>query len=609
MNWGDSPAWKNFFSTKTSCQATSRRSWGNWKTWKCCIFGDNQLSGCIPDGLQDLADVDDLSGLGLSYCGGDQETRFATGDTISELPTGSWTPDVTSGGSFTLTGGNVTIQLNDGGYIEEGDFRFTCQDSGGCAIENRGVTSGTIIQTAKGVAPGEREPGNGVGTSYEVGDTIVDLPVEFRYLFSSIGSIFDVEGYRYTCQTASGCDVSYQEVVSGTIIQTSMEGIELEDEFPDSRLLQIYNDNVVVMQVEEDVGNSEILDSVEAYARDFYGWFEDDFDYLFFLSNLSTYEETRGFPYAGIYNSVMNDTDGLGISKHYDSSYGSAGRLRGVIHLPRNTGLRHGPSLHELLHAWANYAVPTSSGGHWGFSSANGQIGGFNPDKLVDHGGGRWSAGVFEVNGNGHRQEAVPYSPIELYFAGLAPREEVPDLWVAEDGKWLVDENGMAVTDENGDRIFTAGNVQTITIDQIISQHGERNPAVVERLDQRAAVILLVDDDHLPSEAVLDSASRHASWLGMQGHDGSPVDNNYYVATGGKATITLGGLAELRKSTAAAPTNLPSSFGVPPPPHLTTHEGFCHPFVPTKVPDLALPSARVSTRHSSDTPKTPGATQ
>ena len=33
----------------------------------------------------------------------------------------------------------------------------------------------------------------------------------------------------------------------------------------------------------------------------------------------------------------------------------------------------NGPSLHEILHAWANFAVPMAVGAHWRFSSANGQ--------------------------------------------------------------------------------------------------------------------------------------------------------------------------------------------------------------------------------------------
>ena len=127
------------------------------------LYG-NRLSGCIPDGLRDVA-RNDLSSLGLAYCGdsgtpgGGQETIHEVGDTLSDLPTGSWFPDVTSGGSFSSSAGNTTVNLNEGGYIEEGDHRYTCQSAGGCVVENRRVTSGTVVQTASGTAPGGSVPG------------------------------------------------------------------------------------------------------------------------------------------------------------------------------------------------------------------------------------------------------------------------------------------------------------------------------------------------------------------------------------------------------------------------------------------------------------------
>ena len=356
-----------------------------------------------------------------------------------------------------------------------------------------------------------------------------------------------------------------------------------DDEFPDSRLIQVYNDNVIVMQVDGDLTAPPTDDSLATYATDFYQWFEDDFDYLMFASNLSSFQELSNFSYVGIYYSVMNDTEGIGASKYLDSRFSSAGRLRGVIHFPYNTALRYGPSLHELLHAWANHTVPTAVGAHWGFSSANGQLGGFDIANLVDLGGGRWTAGRFGPNVNGGN--VVPYSPIELYFAGLVPREEVPDLWVAEDGEWLLDENDELVTTADGDRIFTADNVRTWTMADIVAEHGERNPPMAERAHQRAAVILLIDDDYLPSADVLRTASEHAAWLSLKGNDEMSWSYNYFEATGGRGTLTLDGLSAVRKSEAVAPADLPASFGVPPPPRMTTMEELCGRPVSTALMD------------------------
>ena len=77
-------------------------------------------------------------------------TRYAVGDVVTTLPTGTWTPDVTSGGSFSLSGGNSVLNLGNGGYIEEGGSRYTCESTGGCEVRNREVLAGTIVETPSG---------------------------------------------------------------------------------------------------------------------------------------------------------------------------------------------------------------------------------------------------------------------------------------------------------------------------------------------------------------------------------------------------------------------------------------------------------------------------
>ena len=75
--------------------------------------------------------------------------RYGVDDVITTLPTGFWTPDVTSGGSFQYSAGTATLSLNNGGYIDEGDYRYTCESSGGCEVVNRTVTSGVVVETSK----------------------------------------------------------------------------------------------------------------------------------------------------------------------------------------------------------------------------------------------------------------------------------------------------------------------------------------------------------------------------------------------------------------------------------------------------------------------------
>ena len=189
----------------------------------------------------------------------------------------------------------------------------------------------------------------------------------------------------------------------------------------------VHDDNVVVLRVGDAIAKQTLSTglALEAYAREFYRHFEDRFDFLMFFSNLDDISDHENAPYYGVYSSVRNDVEGTGRTRYYTNRYGSTERLKGVIHFPYNRALLFGPSLHEVQHAWANYAVPTAVGGHWGFSSANGQLGGFDIADLADLGDGRYAGGPFGTFANGGNGPA--YSPIELYLAGFIAPEEVPD--------------------------------------------------------------------------------------------------------------------------------------------------------------------------------------
>ncbi len=349
------------------------------------------------------------------------------------------------------------------------------------------------------------------------------------------------------------------------------------DDFPESRLAFIHNDNVLVMQVDEDIAAATVFDDglpMRRYATDVYAHFQDAFDHLLFFSNLNSIRHHEGSPYYGIYLSVMNDTEGLGQAEYFDADYGSAGKLRGVIHFPYNEALAFGPSLHELQHAWSNYALPTTVGAHWGFSSADGQLGGFDIANLFELGDQQYAAGSFGTFANGGNNP--PYSPIELYFAGLLPPEEVPELWVAADGEWLKDGDSYVYT-QTGHAVFTAADVRSYSIDDIIAEHGERIPTMADaQWHQRAAVILLTDDERPPSTAQLDLLSDHARDFSLVGAD-DRQSHNYFEATRGRGTITLDGLGALLKPLAGVPEDLPASYGTPPEPYMTTLHGRCLP--------------------------------
>ena len=316
---------------------------------------------------------------------------------------------------------------------------------------------------------------------------------------------------------------------------------------------QIYNDNVFVLPVAENLEVGTNL-PVEKYSARFYEHFSDEFDFLMFVSNLDhIYNlDPEWCSSLARYHPVKNDVQGLGQPIISDNDWGSAEKLQGVIHFAyndtysygRQSLLTGGVGLHELIHRWANNSVPTIYPYHWGFCSANGHLGGFDIANLVELGGGQYTAGRF--NEGHHTAVTGLYSPIELYLAGFIPPEEVPDLWVAEDGKWLRDEGGHIVRANSGYMIFTASRIRTYTIEDIIAEHGPRIPDHSQaQKDFRAAVILLINEDYPVKRQNLESLSDDVSWLSYPGQDETD-QYNFYEATGGRGTITMGGLSQFQ---------------------------------------------------------------
>ena len=76
-------------------------------------------------------------------------TSYAGGAVIADLPSGDWTPDVTSDAAIINVGGELGIEFQMGGYIEEGGYRYTCGTYDSCFIQfrNRTVLYGPIMQT------------------------------------------------------------------------------------------------------------------------------------------------------------------------------------------------------------------------------------------------------------------------------------------------------------------------------------------------------------------------------------------------------------------------------------------------------------------------------
>ena len=290
--------------------------------------------------------------------------------------------------------------------------------------------------------------------------------------------------------------------------------------------LLIYKDNLVALPVARGSG-------LKAYTSTFYRHFEDDFDFLVLVNIDGESELGPG----GRYISVANDVQGIGqMTYSHSSDYGSAGKLHGIPYFSDPWWFR-GIILHEMMHRWAAYGQhPLARGeGHFAeFSNIFGAFGGaFSSsfEQIVDLGDGQFMAD--------RREWSYTYGPLELYFAGFISSEEVPDFWVAVDGEWIEQESGM----------FSATRIEPFTVSDVIAAYGQRVPDVSSsQRDFRAAVILLLDEQNPSVDSkLLESLSNDISWFSFMGEDEFDEDN-FFEATGGRATLRTDGLAQSLKN-------------------------------------------------------------
>ena len=341
-----------------------------------------------------------------------------------------------------------------------------------------------------------------------------------------------------------GFDVDVSAVASGA-----------NGEFPHSLLTQIYNEKLLVMGTGDASRYFIAQEDLPYYTTEFYRWFEDVFDYLFILTpelDVDINVDRQGT--LGFYRPVSNTVRGIGRSIFYDRSHGSRGKLKGLIWM-QGTGF--GPTaLHELMHTWANFAITEHvRTAHWGTSSANGLLGGFDLATLQNLGGGRYSAASFATQSS---TPGLPYSPIELYFSGYIPPDEVSDLWVGYPslGVRLLP---SYLTEFNVEKVIE------LSIDDIIAKVGVRSPdSATAQRHHRAAVIVLSKNPHDIPSWILQDASEAISTFSHKGADDNPDYYNFFEATGGRGSITMDGLSQYRKPKPAL-SALPASYGEPPP--------------------------------------------
>lgn len=306
---------------------------------------------------------------------------------------------------------------------------------------------------------------------------------------------------------------------------------------------QEYNDWIQNDGFSKTGGASDVTKKVYQYMK-------DDFDFIFFISNEDELPAT--VPYYGKFAYVSNNIQGIGQSIFdHTGSFGSAGKLQGVMHIPYRSGLRYGPSLHEFMHNWGNNALQTgiytqdgpinNYSGHWGFTggSTPGQLGGFAQSSLLTNVNGdpnRYSVLSFGYNANGGN--SVPYSKLELYLMGMIPASEVSTFDLFRD---ITSVTGV------GDRYeFTANTRETYNGASLEAKLGVRVPDYLNSQKDFKVLFVVVSGSPL-SEDERNEIHNQITWFANNSND-DVSSYNFFEATEGHGTINVSDLAASKKN-------------------------------------------------------------
>ena len=279
----------------------------------------------------------------------------------------------------------------------------------------------------------------------------------------------------------------------------------------------------------------------EPIILDLYKEFSDKYDFIFLVLNEE--EIPEGINYYGKNIGVSNDIIGIG-SQIYDNSsnYGSAGKLKSIMQLSASRFIQNGPSLHELMHNWANYALPSenvnqtgtnltsySYFGHWGFTggSTKGQLGGFEQSSLEELGNSQYTVDSFGPNANGGN--SLPYNELELYLMGMTPLISVNTFDLFNEITSLEVNNGKFT--------FTANKV-TYGPSELESLLGARSPSSSDSQKEFEILVVVLTDIPL-TDSQWTTVNDLAEWFSFKGVD-QYSSYNFWEATNGLGSINIG---------------------------------------------------------------------
>jgi hypothetical protein len=257
--------------------------------------------------------------------------------------------------------------------------------------------------------------------------------------------------------------------------------------------------------------------------------YAEDYDFVFLI----TAAQLPNVPVAGMFEAVTSHA-APGGSQPIELAapgYETTGRIKGVIGVPYVPNDYYPPFAHETLHYWAQYLDPSfgfgemrgySEGPHWGASSVNGQLGGFDPATLrcltpagaappactaLPSGRVRYVVGAFGGNANAFRN--APYSELELYLMGLLPDSGVPESFAL-----LTDAEIDQSTYDDAAKTFQveASGIQALPFSNIVARHGKR--VLLEEAERHFKAAFVVISAQPAADDVMKDIARWSAVFG-----------------------------------------------------------------------------------------------
>ena len=253
------------------------------------------------------------------------------------------------------------------------------------------------------------------------------------------------------------------------------------------------------------------------------------------------------------------------------------------MHFAYRSAILSGPTLHEILHNWANkfrkdtdtYPYKVGSDSHWGqtgFFGGKGQLGGYDASTFRNEPGvdkltkddpdpkSVFSAASFGSIANGGN--GIPYNDVELYLMGMIPKSDVQDLLIPLPYGSPRRTNDLpdGLNPESGRKYFAAQSVERKTFTEFLNDLSERdrNPDYQSSQKQFRLLAVLLDTRE-PEPYQIGVISKQLQRFTLDGDEGIDSIYNFWEATGGRATIVASDL-ESHLKVAGTPETVDYSY-------------------------------------------------